>query len=362
MPWKLRSHIPIGSPARREVADGTESDMRVSLGFLPRWFAEKCDVSFSRDWHENPYYRRECLIKMKNELCTRFPSVSYWDLDNREDLATISGCFGAYVIPASLGFEVKYYNDRWPTLVKNRGNLSLKDIENLSVDKVLSGKFAKKLFSQMDQIESEWGKIHGYLNWQGVLNNGFHLRGQEIFTDMKTRPSLVHKLLDKITEIMILLAQRVQKKQRESGFQIDHICVSNCTLNMISPQDYQEFVLPRDLKIAESFARFGVHTCNWDASPYFNELKKFPGLGYIDMGMTSDLKAAKEIFPEARRAVLYSPVKLQNLSTAEIKEDMKIIQNNYSPCDIVMADITENTADSKVKILLEICRKLDEND
>jgi hypothetical protein len=44
---KLRNHIPIASPARREPADGSESPMRVSLGFEPGWYSRRCTVDFS---------------------------------------------------------------------------------------------------------------------------------------------------------------------------------------------------------------------------------------------------------------------------------------------------------------------------
>jgi hypothetical protein len=40
-----------------------------------------------------------------------------------------------------------------------------------------SGPRMEELFKHMDIIESEAGKGHGYLNWQGVLNSPFNLRG-----------------------------------------------------------------------------------------------------------------------------------------------------------------------------------------
>ncbi|GAG87008.1 unnamed protein product [marine sediment metagenome] len=111
---KLRNHIPISGPARREPADGTESDMRVSLGFEPGWFYKRCGVDFTESWHQDPFYRYDSLVKMKRELCKAFPSVSYWNEDNKDDLATISGCYGAYVIPMVCGFRLVYEKDRWP--------------------------------------------------------------------------------------------------------------------------------------------------------------------------------------------------------------------------------------------------------
>jgi hypothetical protein len=41
---RLRNHIPISGPVRREPADGTETAMRVSLGFEPAWYHRRCGV------------------------------------------------------------------------------------------------------------------------------------------------------------------------------------------------------------------------------------------------------------------------------------------------------------------------------
>src|SRR4030043_485943 len=356
---QLRNHIPISAPAQREPADGTESDMRVSLGFEPAWFHRRCGVDFSEKWHINPFYRYTSLIKMKKELCQKFPSVSYWSEEYKDDLATISGCYGAYVIPKIFEFPLVYQEDRWPVLDKNKKKLTEKEMEKLNIDDLLSNPFVEELFNQIDIIESEWGKIHGYLNWQGVLNNAFHLRGENIFTDFYDQPDLVHYFFSIICEVMIRLAQKIQNRQRESGFYINHFCVSNCTLNMVSPQIYREFLFPYDKKIAESFERFGVHTCNWNVTPYLEEIKKLPKVGYLDMGIMSDLKKVKKMFPETRRVVGYSPVRLQEANLDEIRKDMKKIYNELSPCDVEMADIEATTSDKRVNELLQICKNLE---
>ena len=51
---QLRNHIPISGPARREPADGTETSMRVSLGFEPAWYHQRCGVDLGERWHKDP--------------------------------------------------------------------------------------------------------------------------------------------------------------------------------------------------------------------------------------------------------------------------------------------------------------------
>jgi hypothetical protein len=71
---KLRNHIPISGPARREPADDTESAMRVSLGFEPAWFRQRCGVDFSERWHTVPFYRYETLKQKLLNICRELES------------------------------------------------------------------------------------------------------------------------------------------------------------------------------------------------------------------------------------------------------------------------------------------------
>lgn len=357
---QLRNHIPIAGPARREPANGSETPLRVSLGFEPAWYRQRCGVDFSERWHQDPYYRHETLVQMKAELHQAFPMVAYWNPAREDDTWTLSGAYGAYIIPQVFGCRLQYAADRWPVIIE-RPRHTLEEWARMTAVDVLAHPFIADLFRQLDTIESAAGKIHGYLSWQSVINNAFNIREQAIFTDMVDQPELTHRFLSLICEVMIRLARRVQERQRRSGFEIDQLDISNCVMNMISPRAYRNFILPYDSQIAGAFERFGVHTCNWDVTPYLAELGKLPKVGYLDMGIMTDMQKVRAAFPEARRAVMYSPVRLHDASLAEIQVDMRKIWAELSPCDIVMADIQAQTPDRRVLELLEICRELEQS-
>ena len=356
---QLRNHIPIGGPARREPADGSESPMRISLGLEPAWYVEHCGVELGESWHKDPFTRRSALKRMKQELLRRFSYLGLWDPTDDQDLATISGVYGAYPVPHFFGIPLRYYPDRWPELDPTV-RLSVAEIEQLDAQTVLNSPMMEELFEQMELIEGEWGTIHGYLNWQGVLNNAFNIRGQEIFLDLADRPAFVHAFFDLITEVMIAFASRVQERQRASGYSINQFSVSNCVVNMISPEDYRTFVMPRDARFAAHFERYGVHTCNWDVTPYIEALAELPPLGYLDMGLVSDMAAVRETFPDTRRAVIYSPWRLQQAPLEEVRADMERIYRELAPCDVVLADVQTDTPDQRIAEVSSICDLLAE--
>ena len=114
-----------------------------------------------------------------------------------------------------------------------------------------------------------------------------------------------------------------------------------------------------DQRISEAFDYFGIHNCAWDADPYVETYARIEKLGYIDMGMDSDLARAKKLCPDARRAVMYKPTDLENKSLDELRQDLRRIRDDYAPCDIVMADIEDSTPDARVLEFAALARGLE---
>ena len=337
---------------------------RVSLGFEPAWYHGRCDVDLGERWHKDPRYRHDALVAMKAELHRAFPMVSYWNPDDPRDTWTMSGVYGAYVVPQVFDCTLQYAADRWPAIV-HRQAAFVGGMGRARRGRTARRPFVAELFDQMDVIESEAGAsgtgvIHGYLVWHSVINNAFNIVGPDIFLALTDAPETAHRFFALICDVMIRLAQRVQARQRRSGFPINQMDISNCVMNMISPRAYRQFFFPYDKRCAESFERFGVHTCNWNVTPYVHELAKLPKVGYLDMGIMSDMRLVRAALSRNARAVMYSPVKFHDAPIEEIRADMQRIYDELAPCDVVMADIQAQTPDERVIALLEICRRLED--
>ena len=354
---QLISYIYPSAPATRRPADGNEPFLRPEFGFTPNWYHEALAIDFGERWHNDPEYRRETLIAMGGELDKRFSGIPVGhiaDPDEPEDLLT--GTLGTCIVAAIYGIPVIYAHNNWPA--SSNSYLTSEQVDALVSPDLDSNECFSGLMKQIDWIERKHGKINGYLNWQGVMNNAHRLRGQDLFIDMIKNPERARHLFDCVSTTMIDAAERLYDRQRASGFNVNHFTVSNCLINMISPEQYHDMLLPYDRKIAERFGLIGVHNCAWNADPYRDCYASLPGLGYIDMGIESDLMKAKEAFPDARRAVMYTPMDVKNKSLEAIRKDLERISREYGPCDVVFADIDAGTPDEKIMELFNICRDL----
>jgi hypothetical protein len=157
---------------------------------------------------------------------------------------------------------------------------------------------------------------------------------------------------------MLDAAGRLYDRQRQTGVDIHHFTISNCLVNMVSPEKYRDLLLPLDRHIAETYGLIGIHNCAWNADAYIQHYATIPNVGYIDMGMESDLAAAKDAFPDARRAIMYTPVELTSKPLADIEKDLRHIAREYGPCDLVLADIESGTPDGRVIEVMELCQRL----
>jgi hypothetical protein len=342
--------------------------MRVSLGFTPGWYRSRLGIDFSEQWHTDPLFRFETLTKMKSHLHECFPEVSYFVPGGNPDhsCATISGVYGIMFMSGLFGLEVEYREDNWPDAAGGK-NLTKEELEASPVplpgenyELFLQGHpLFTGLMNQMTVLEERFSIIPGYMNYQGILNIALKLRGQDIFLDLYDDPEFVHTLFRRIAGLIGAVSKRIQARQRASGFPVNLLSMSNCVINMCRPEQYAEYLLPLDRELSTEYERFGIHTCNWDATPYLEDINTIEGLGYLDTGPMADLEKIRSLFSDTRRAVLYSPVWLIEKDETEIASDLEDIARKYAPCDIVLADVESNTTDQRVHNFLKMCRELE---
>jgi hypothetical protein len=153
-------------------------------------------------------------------------------------------------------------------------------------------------------------------------------------------------------------ARHLHRRQKATGVDTGFFTCSNCLVNLVAPDLYADQILPWDRALAEAFTSLGVHNCAWTADPYLDHYATLPKVSYIDMGLDSDLAKARELFPNARRALMYTPTDLANKGADQLREDMAKIAREYGPCDIVAADIELGTPDTRVQLLLDLCREI----
>jgi hypothetical protein len=351
------NYIAPAAPARRESATGDEPFLRPEIGFTPNWFRQNLRIDFGKPWHTDPAYRRETVIEMRKELRRRFPGTSIGRIDRPDKpLDLLTGLYGGNPIAMIYGLDILYAQDNWPNY--EHKPLTTEQLDALEPPDLDKNPVWQDIMRQCDWIIKSEGRLLGHINWQGILNNAHRLRGENLFLDLFDSPAGCRHLFDCIYTTMSECIRRMHHRQNETGVETGFVTVSNCLVNMISPDQYRELFLPYDLKFAAQFASIAIHNCAWNADPYLEDYSKIENLGYVDMGIKSNMARARNLIPGARRALMYTPMDLANNDWKTVKKDVERIAREFGPCDLVVADIEADTPDEKIKALLDLCKQI----
>jgi hypothetical protein len=354
---QLRYYIAFGAPPTRAQADGSEPYVRPEVGFTPRWYRHFCGLDFGEQWHRDPDLRMRGWEIMRDEIRRRFPgrNIGGSESDSPPDIFT--GTFGGSVVSTLYGQGMQFWPDNWPASTHDR-QLSDEEADRLEPPDLENSPFLDGILKQMDRIQRLTGSIAGFLNWQGVLNTAFRLRGQTIFMDMIDNPGRATRIFDCVAATQINGYKKVHARQREAGLDYRFGTTANCVVNMVSPALYEEFLLPFDIKLRSAFANFGIHNCAWKVDHYLKGYATVANLGYIDMGLESDLCRVKRMFPDARRNLIYTSMDLLNKPEEQIRRDFERIARELGPCDIGLPNVELGVPDDRVCFALELCAEL----
>lgn len=354
---QLRYYIACGAPPTRARADGREAFLRPEVGFTPRWYRQHCGLDFGEQWHTDPDLRLLGWHRMRAELRRRFPGCNVGECEEETAPDLLTGTYGACVVSSIYGQGIQFWEDNWPCPTSSR-QLSDEEADVLEPPDLTRNAFFSGLLKQMDRIEQLTGTVRGFFNWQGVLNTAFRLRGESIFTDLIEKPERARRVFACITTTMIEGYHLVQARQRAAGVDYTFGTTANCVVNMVSGKHYEEFLLPFDLELRGAFPDFGIHNCAWKVDPYLQAYAQVPSLGYLDLGLRSNLAEVKRLFPHARRNLIYTPMDLVNKTEDQIRGDFERIARELGPCDVGLPDLDAGVPDERILFAVRLCEEL----
>lgn len=327
----------------REPSGG--GPVKIHVSFSPDWFTARLGLDFGARWHRDPRYRRESFAAMARALNAEFPGLALGGDPEavRGGLSQIDGCALAAAV---FGQEILFDPRGWPE--NHKAPLSDEQSSALQVPVLEEHPAVQDVLRQIEQIEREWGTADGELNYQGVLNTAFRLRGEQIFVDMVQDPPRAHRVLEVVCDTMIALAQIVYARQARAGLRKDYFVTSNCVVNMISEEHYRQFVLPYDRKLARRFPLFGVHNCGWNVDAYAAAYAELGTLEYLDFGIQSDLDRLRRLFPNATLTPILNPEDVIGRSPEQVRATLRRLKGSLGDCRIILGTLDSGTRAEEV--------------
>ncbi|HPQ46562.1 MAG TPA: uroporphyrinogen decarboxylase family protein [Clostridia bacterium] len=187
--------------------------------------------------------------------------------DDRVPAARVS--FGTAQVAAAFGCEMYIPPNNLPC-AKNHILSDIKMVHGLKKPDKNAGWLGKlRDFSEYFLENLPEGVELQLPDTQGTFNNAHLIRGNDIIFDFYDNPDDLCVFLDFITDYLIdLIKDLSQLTTNRDGWFFDWGClwegngrISNCTVHLISPSMYKDFILERDIRFLESIGKGRIHYC-----------------------------------------------------------------------------------------------------
>ncbi len=305
--------------------------MKYDITFHPSWWHKNADVDFTEEFFENPVYRMECDVRMRKVLYENFGAYGIGEKNPEKRPILGSDLIASgYFHSALAGCEIIYSKDNAPQV--KCMELDEEDLEDFSIGDYKQHPLYRNMVEQVTYLKEKFGYVCPAVNLMGIQNIAMDLMGQNLFLAYYTEPELVKKLLAEITDMSIDLGRywKSLSPQISGGVTAivkqtvpDCYLTSNCSVEMISNDLYESFLLDCDRRLAKAFPCFGIHHCGQTMEHVAEGYAKVKPLAFAEVGAGSDIAAVRRALPGVFLNARFSPVSLKELSEAEITEKTK---------------------------------------
>lgn len=344
--------------------------MKYDITFHPSWWHAHAGIDFTRDFFDEPQYRMECDMKMRRALYDHFGEYGLGEkAPLMRPLLGTDLLAAGYLYSELMGCEVKYQADNSPQIICR--DLDEDEIGEIFAPELEKSEVWQRTQRQIDYLLGKFGYVEPYINLQGIQNISMDLMGQEAMVVFYTAPEEAENLLYEITKLSISVGRRLKMLSDDISGGVTAIVrkvrpnvylTSNCSVEMISNDLYEKFLLPCDQILAETFGSFGVHHCGATMEHVVDGYRKIPNLDFAEVGAFSDLALVRSKFPGVFLNARYSPARLSEASEEEIMREVQELavtgQENGGLISVSCVGIDKNVSDEKIKYFLKACKEM----
>jgi len=347
--------------AYRRNAQLQNEMLPVDIVLGPAWWYHHEGISFDQDFFFHPARRVEVERKMENALDERLGRYGLGQ-NHDQDLPMVGAVHLAagYLVSEMLGCRVEYLEDAPPQVIP--ANL---DALEISPDTALGSPAFKRLDGLCEALKTRYGRLHGDVNFSGILNVALDLRGQTFLMDLFDTPDRAAEFLGGIAEVIERFTQYIGRATGTTSISVNrnvrHIprpvfLHSECSHTIISVAAYEEFLMPYDAAWSRRYRPFGIHYCGQDPQRYAEAFARLPHLDFLDVGWPGDVAQLRRHLPETFLNIRYSPVEIVKQTPEEIRRTIRrLVHESANPylTGVCCINMDQQVSDEQITAIFE---------
>lgn len=339
----------------------------VDVTFHPSWWHANAGVDFNEEFFTEPEYRIEADIKMRKTLYEKFGDAGLGEKHPAPRPIVGSDLIASgYLFSQLMGCKVNFYDGAPPEVIC--ANLSDEEALSLKAPDLANNALWKQTTDQFEYLKGKFGYAESHINLQGVQNIAMDLRGSELLIDYYENPEAARNLIRESARLMIGTGREILKRSKVSSHGVTAIVrkvmpfvylTSNCTVEMISQDIYEDFLLEADIMLASEFKPFGIHHCGKTMEHVAEGYKKVEGLAFAEVGAGSDVLKVRQSLPGVFLNLRYSPVRIKDATESEMMEELsKMAAAAGRLFSISCVGIDSDTEDKQIKQFIACVERL----
>ena len=285
----------------------------LSFSFLPGWWNRNFGVKFGDSYYMDPEYRMKQSAEVKKLYAQNYGSLLVNEPDTREVPVKLD--FGNATTGMYVGCEYEFPDD---DAARNK-HLEPEKLDSIKLPEKIDEVFPyKEIVSQTNYMNQKYNQNEmPSILPRGILNEAFLIEGDKILSDMYENPEEARRILDFSYDLL----EKTVEYNAGIGYR-GLVRVLNCMVELVSPDMYEEWLLPYDQKIFALSVKhgmtFGIHHCGHFIGKLIDQYRKIPKFAYLQIGFDSDLEKTIRMFPEAELFYIFDPVYCMNESKSNI--------------------------------------------
>jgi hypothetical protein len=343
-----------------------DNPIPADIVLAPRWWYNNTGLTFDKDFFFHPDKRVESERLMEQTLYERWGEfgLGRHRNSNRPEVGAVHLAAG-FMLSGMLGCRVDFYEDNPPQVqTAYHDNLILKGEDAFRSDLF-------KDFENLNQnLKKSYGFLSGDVNWGGILNIAFDLRGQDLFTDMLEAADQTSAFLNEIKVVINRFVKSIQSETGTSSISVNrnvsHIqqpvfLHSECTHTMISENHYKQFLFAADVQWNNEWRPFGLHYCGDDPHRFAALFKLLPSLDFLDVGWGGNIRLLRKYLPNTFLNLRLSPVGIISQTPDEICETIrKLVSESGDPwlTGICCINMDDQVRDEQITAIFDSVREL----
>jgi hypothetical protein len=205
------------------------------------------------------------LVMLRAELDTLRPHLEIGD----DRVPTVRVQFGTAQVAAAFGCRMRIPENNLPAAGTHVLSAAA-DVYDLKMPALNAGWYGRLAeWTEIWQENLPQGVHIQHPDIQSAFNSAHLIRGNDILTDLFDCPGNVEILLDKVTDFMLAITKHTKSMiSHDPDWFFDWgslwkgaARISNCSMQMISPRLYREYVLRRDIRFFDSIGGGRMHYC-----------------------------------------------------------------------------------------------------